>query len=495
MRPGETYVTVLPGHSRPAFVRRRRSHGRSTFAMTALARTLGGLPRRRRSYSVERTVYVGFAPSTTHVDTLPPLPLDYPSRSRVLTQESIYSYPGPSRHSTRVLEQQARPDLYTTRVIMRDDRNEHVALQHTCHSCGRYRSSSYHSRHPLAVGEIPGRSVCRRCLMQHTSSEESVEGLRAYSRVSSLRRSRRDFSQHTDSYRYVVESSGTSSTSSASKEDIRIIRRTRSVSRDGRRVRSSSSSRYQPRVQVTIQPRLVESRSKSFSAEPTELVERTRCARQRDHFQSRSGSLGSGLWTDSSIDETLPVRPRSREYDEAGRYTISKSYQPRKFRHVSYGYDGDYTDESESQSSVVRRRSESVLAKHESHHESRKNARVTCHVRGDTSRDTVHRGPVEMSSDNRPYIEANSQSPLSAVRRVHVEYDDKFANEHRGQEIRTTGQRRVAFTKGSPRRQRSSSRHIVEADDLRESQRLREEQELVIDSGDDRPQPCKYVCT
>ena len=152
MRPGETYVTVLPGHSRPAFVRRRRYHGESPFGLTALARAFGGLPGRRRSHTIERVMHVDSAPSTTCINLPPPLPLEHPimSRSPFPTQESIHTYPDPSRHLTRVSEQRSHPVSYTTRVITHDDCNEHISLQHTCCSCGRYRSPSYHSRHPLA---------------------------------------------------------------------------------------------------------------------------------------------------------------------------------------------------------------------------------------------------------------------------------------------------------------------------------------------------------
>ncbi|KAL9637863.1 MAG: hypothetical protein Q9204_001710 [Flavoplaca sp. TL-2023a] len=44
--------------------------------------------------------------------------------------------------------------------------------KYCCASCGKFRSARYHYRHPLASGETPRPTLCRKCVKQHTSSEE-----------------------------------------------------------------------------------------------------------------------------------------------------------------------------------------------------------------------------------------------------------------------------------------------------------------------------------
>ena len=260
-------------------------------------------------------------------------------------------------------------------------------------------------------------------------------------------------------------------------------------------MRSRSSSRYQPHVQVTIKSRQIRSRNRSYSVNTAELVERTKYVRRRELSLSRSSSLGSGHWTDLSFEKTLPVRPRIRGYDEAVRYTTMKPFQPRQVLTFSYGYDGDYTGESGSHSPVPCRRSESVLTRHESPYESRKHARVTGYVRRSSSWENVRRRRADTSLEYESYGEGKCQVPSSSIPIVRVRHDDKIPDEQRGWERLTTGQCQAAFTKGSSRRRGSSSRHIIEADDLSESQRKCEKRELVIDSSDDRPLPGTSLCS
>ena len=45
-------------------------------------------------------------------------------------------------------------------------------VRYKCRVCGRFRSPSYHHRHPLAPGQLPTETVCRRCRRKRTDSEE-----------------------------------------------------------------------------------------------------------------------------------------------------------------------------------------------------------------------------------------------------------------------------------------------------------------------------------
>ena len=46
-------------------------------------------------------------------------------------------------------------------------------VRYKCRVCGRFRSPSYHHRHPLAPGQPPAETVCRRCRKKGTNSDES----------------------------------------------------------------------------------------------------------------------------------------------------------------------------------------------------------------------------------------------------------------------------------------------------------------------------------
>ena len=69
-------------------------------------------------------------------------------------------------------------------------------LKYKCAVCGRFRSASYHYRHPLAPGQLPGTTVCRKCRNTATDSEdesiESGDSLRSehYGRRQAPRRAR-----------------------------------------------------------------------------------------------------------------------------------------------------------------------------------------------------------------------------------------------------------------------------------------------------------------
>ena len=70
-------------------------------------------------------------------------------------------------------------------------------LKFKCGVCGRFRSPRYHYNHPIPQGELPKRTVCRRCRDASTESEESCESTgytTGYSRNRSRSRSRSRFS-------------------------------------------------------------------------------------------------------------------------------------------------------------------------------------------------------------------------------------------------------------------------------------------------------------
>ena len=46
-------------------------------------------------------------------------------------------------------------------------------LKYKCSICGRFRSARYHYKHPIPPGQLPAKTVCRKCQDEATDSEDS----------------------------------------------------------------------------------------------------------------------------------------------------------------------------------------------------------------------------------------------------------------------------------------------------------------------------------
>ncbi len=142
---------MLPGHDRPAFVRKRRS---SCFRLPRLFDP-------RPSYSEERTYRcVVRSPSRRRSDS---------HYTTVFTDQPVYVNepdPRPSPHYLQLPEYKI------------------ATGKHTCGACGKFRSPSYCRRHPLADGEHPKASLCRKCAKGSTDSgsDDSNENYRKQQR-------------------------------------------------------------------------------------------------------------------------------------------------------------------------------------------------------------------------------------------------------------------------------------------------------------------------
>lgn len=258
----------------------------------------------------------------------------------------------------------------TAEVVRHPGHADEIVLQHTCSSCGKYRSPNYHSRHPLAPGEVPRPGVCRKCVKEHTSSDDSDEQESRHRRSRRHERSRRK----KDRERRRAKHSDSTKDSSSSKDEVRII--TRSYSADGgprsrRRSESRSSPMRPARISISYEPgerdirrsprdnvRIVETtehfdsrgrrRSESRSRESSEdLIETTRYLHRsgrgsgahvvkiRNHFEDRRRSRSRSRSRHSSQDlvETVRYPNRSRR----GRSRSSSSSPPQQIiRRVRY---------------------------------------------------------------------------------------------------------------------------------------------------------------
>lgn len=309
MIPGKTYVGILPGHTRPAFVRKPLvDAGRPPLFLTQIFGSA------RRAFSVETT--------------------RKPSMFRRSRSDVYYDY-ATARYRPKVFV-----DTCPGRTI--------TSVQQTCASCGKYRSARWQARHPLIPGTSSRPGLCGKCRDKHTSSEE--ERPRHCRRRRHHRRC--DYTESTDD------------SLNTSWEPKRVARRYRSQSRDYRR-RSLARSPSRDNVRIIIanqagdhvRPERHSTRrreiTRSSSMEPPRVVRRTeivelpeRSPRARSILRSSSPMEYVDSATQYIEDVELPrYRSRPRSLSHVSYVELERPRRrsrPRSVSRVSYIEDLDY---------------------------------------------------------------------------------------------------------------------------------------------------------
>ncbi|KAL8776967.1 MAG: hypothetical protein Q9213_008064 [Squamulea squamosa] len=393
MQPGRVYVGRLPNHNGPVFVRKRRKSFVNPF----------GVPSVISNYAPQQ--YPPDYQCTMYQPPPPPYIVPAP-------QAPVVQVPQPVDSTTTTV---------TTTV---EPQSQHSSAKYSCASCGKFRSPRYHYRHPLASGETPRPTLCRKCVKQHTSSEDYDDTERAYweRKEQKSRRKGRQRSYSSDEW-----------TSSSSQEERRRHHKYKS-SEDGRWHRRSkqSSSGVSTKIYIVRRPE-ERRRQPTSSLENVSIIRRVRTIDERprsilrirhrygpydghysheehyedvqveddDYFEPRGRSRsrtfkqqshdGSHSYEDeyvrvsTSASQSRPLslfdrltgsrsRSRSRKSnsyeDERIRITI-RSREPSPLRYERY--EEEYEERLEgSSSSPWRRRSESMLVHHSSETESRR---------------------------------------------------------------------------------------------------------------------------
>ena len=365
MEPGKTYVKVLPGRSRPAFVRKRRDPLESGFGLSAIARALGApaplLPR--RSYSGERVVCVQSAPDPQHTGIPPPPPrleLEYPrlTHPAFFTQEAVQAVAGPSHPLSPASEHQVEKTRLTTKMVKSDESHPDTLSRHACSSCGKYRSPSYNSRHPFVPGEAPKPSICKRCIKEHTSSEES-------SSREPLKHRRK--TKYRKGYRYPkhsIEDFQSAKSGSSSRDEVRIIR-VRRISDEYRpRARSRSSSRDCPPAHRSNRTGGVRSYRRRYFDEKIPVVHHRGDMKGRGRARSRSWSRGGSLPRQTRYHRPLRGSSRNTAYYETIHDERTDSRKYREYRLADNEHFGGRVNESSGRRPLLRRNSESMITYH-----------------------------------------------------------------------------------------------------------------------------------
>ena len=305
MIPGKTYVGILPGHTRPAFVRKPPvDAGRPPLLLSQI------FGSSRRAYSVET--------------------LRKPSMFCRPRRSSDYYYD----YATA----KYRPKIYVDQSPGRTI----ASVQQTCASCGRFRSARWQAQHPLIPGKQITPGLCGKCRDRHTSSDEERP----------RRRRRRDHRHH----RRCTHTDSTDDSRNSSWESRRAARRHRSYSRDYRRrnpVRSPSRERVRIIIANQAGDRIRPTReaTRSSSMEPIRVVRRTEVVDLPERpTRVRSVLRGTSHveYVDSETHYIEDLDPRPPRYLPKPRRLSRVSYieeiaqqpryrsRPRSSSHVSY---------------------------------------------------------------------------------------------------------------------------------------------------------------
>lgn len=304
----------LPNHEGPVFVRRRRKSFANPFGVPSVISLWA--PRECQS------------PATTYYE-------QQPQSSTMVTQQPTYTVP----------PQVVQPPAYlglpppapvvettTTTTTQVDVQPQSAPSKHSCAACGKFRSARYQYRHPLAPGETPRPTLCRKCVKQHTSSEESDETERARwkKREQEARQRRRHRSYSSDDWE-----------SSSSHEERRRHHRHRS-STDGPSQRRSarSSSGVSNRIYIIRRTAEKPRARPQSSSESVRIVRRARSTEDRPRLlprpRYRYGPFdGHHSYEDYHSDE--------HEADGFGRRGRSRSRSISRQSHEdSHSIDDDY---------------------------------------------------------------------------------------------------------------------------------------------------------
>ena len=259
MVPGKTYIGILPGHTKPAFVRK---------PVLDVERRPGMLAQ-------------VFGPSRQAYSVIDPVKFKMFGRKY---RDRYYYDRATDTYRPLAATQYATPTCTngTGRVV--------TSVQQTCASCGKFRSASWQARHPLVPGIAPNPSVCRKCHGKYTSSEEAYP--------SHSRRRRHHYHSRSPSRRYSRRYADSTESYYTNRDYDRPSRRDRVYSREYVKPRSHSGGNV--RVVIANQsgdrtvPRREYTRSSSTDGvrvmRRTEVIDEPKRSRSRSRLRSSRAS-------------------------------------------------------------------------------------------------------------------------------------------------------------------------------------------------------------
>ncbi|KAL8689691.1 MAG: hypothetical protein Q9224_004585, partial [Gallowayella concinna] len=221
MQPGRVYIGRLPNHSGPVFVRKRRKSFTNPFGVPAITSIFASPERPQVDYQCTNTAVYQPPPPAYMMQA----PMQYSQPPQYLPQPA---------------------DTTTTTVTTTVEPQPSSSSKHSCASCGKFRSP-------------------RRCVKQHTSSEEhdDLERERYKRKKWEARHRRRHRSYSSEDW-----------SSSSSQEERRRHHRSRSAN-DRRRQRRSAQSSSETSTKIYIIRRPEERRRQhTSSSENVRIIRR-----------------------------------------------------------------------------------------------------------------------------------------------------------------------------------------------------------------------------
>lgn len=320
-------------------MRKRKPHKSSPFGLTTLAEALGSDSRSRSVETIERTFPVCSAPAQTSFILQP---FAQPTGGQTtFTQQPVTSQ-GVQVPPPAVVQ------VAPTGVITDSGPPPAVLVKQTCISCGNVRSPRYQLRHLLKPGEMPRISICRKCSKKETSSEDSDSSYERYRRRKKDRHRHRHSSETTEdghsksrqersrwSGRYHSPRRHGSHRSTTQSDSTDRTRPAFVTSRASRRPRRSSTPE---RVRIVRRIRYVDPAHQSRSRGPSR-TSTSRHSNQAERSEDTHVYHGDHLDDISSEDEI-----------------------PRKHKAQ---FDRRYETVMETETPILRRRSNSVLVEQE----------------------------------------------------------------------------------------------------------------------------------
>ena len=449
--PGQTFVGILPGHKRPAFVRKRRRSG-SCFT---------DLFRSNRSHSSEYFYHSYTGSNPPRYLSRPPSP----HHTKIVTDSPVIVTSGASTLPSSDYLRYVPPPARLTK--------------HTCGSCGKFRSATYCKSHPLAEGEEPKPSLCRKCVHNKTSSGESDRSYEKYVKQQKRRRRRQLKEADDESYERYRKAQKRRRAGSMSDSYER-YRETRSYQRQQRghaesREESSHSSnegsKLRPRRVIYVESSDSRQRARSSSADESVVsVSFKRATSKSLRKQSRSRSSAEEVRIVRSILRESP-RPRARSSPYRHRYRSEsrsegsvrfelppREREPRKYR--IFDYDGESGPYMEVVRGSIQSRSYPIEPVQDRTHEIKRFAAFE--ETGDRYQGYLTKSDdrLEKAYQTKIPLERRKRASPSSSRWIAIADNARYLERSRDTDLGS-----LAFMTGSRGRSLSSERRELESDE------------------------------
>ncbi len=196
MVPGKEYIMIPPGHTKPAFVRKKRqstgwglrllgdafADPRRDVIQVASKPKEEPKPKPKPEPPHAATYYYLMPQQNQQLQIAQPgmqpgLPQSQAQLQLMAPPPPAQATPNPQSAATSA----ATPAAPANEVKAPDGQSNLTIARHQCFYCHKDRSAGFHRRHPIHPGQIMLPTVCRKCERQRTPSGDEDEKKRSHS--------------------------------------------------------------------------------------------------------------------------------------------------------------------------------------------------------------------------------------------------------------------------------------------------------------------------